>query len=65
MNKKEIQTIDSIIESISSIIKGEMPQKLDLKGHDNRKMKELASTTNQLLESFSEANDFIASLAHG
>jgi len=39
VNKKEIQTIDSIIESISSIIKGEMPQKLDLKGHDNRKMK--------------------------
>jgi PAS domain S-box-containing protein len=65
LNKKEIQIIDSIIEAISSIIKGEMPQKIDLKGHDNRKIKELVSTTNRLFESFSEANDFIASLAQG
>ena len=65
MNKKEIQTIDSIIEAISSILKGEIPQKLYLIGHDNRKIKELVSTTNRLLESFSEAYDFIASLAQG
>ena len=65
MNKKEIQTIDSIIEAISSIIEGEIPQMLDLKEHDNHKIKELFETTNWLIESLSEANDFIASLAQG
>ncbi len=65
MNKKEIQSVDSVIEAISSITKGEMPQKVDLKGHDNRKIEELVSTTNQLVESFSNTNDFIKSLAQG
>lgn len=65
MNKEEIQAINGITEAISSVIRGEIPQKLDLKEQDNHKIKELVSTTNLLIESFGEANDFIASLAQG
>jgi len=42
-----------------------MPQQLDLIEHDSHKVTELVSTTNRLIKSFNEANDFISSLAQG
>jgi len=65
LNIKETQTIECVIKAISTIIKGEMPQQLDLIEHDSHKVTELVSTTNRLIKSFNEANDFISSLAQG
>lgn len=65
MEQEERDRIDKITATIHSLLKGNIPEEIDVSNYSHDEIKQLSETVNKLIESLSTVKDFIIPLSHG
>lgn len=65
MIQSEINLLCNITEAMSSLLKGEVPEKIEAYASERNEIKGLSETTNKLIDTIAESNHFVDSLAQG
>ena len=65
MKQDEKNVIDRITETVSHLLKGKIPEKINVSDLPNDEIRQASEMVNELIESLSEVKDFIVPLSEG